>query len=122
MRVHALKQYLPAIGMVVAAVVTYLVSALSDDSLSTQELGTVVLTLTGAVAVYIVPRFQSVGWLKPAIAAVTAAVTAWTAAATDGITSTEYLGILLAVLGALGVLATNSQVPVTEDYAGKHVE
>lgn len=122
MRVHALKQYLPAIGMVVAAVLTYVVSALADNVLSTQELGTVILTLAGAVLVYIVPRFESVKWLKPLIAVVVAVVNAWLAAATGGVTASEYLSIILGGLGALGVVATNGSVPLTADYTPRHVE
>jgi len=108
-----LKQYLPSLGLVIAAALSFMATALGDNTLTLGEalnLGIVILT---GVATYIVPRLEGAEWLKPATAGGLAALQALVSLLTDGITAAEWMLIGLAVLGALGVAVTNKHVPVT---------
>lgn len=108
-----IKEYLPSIGMAVAAVLSVFVASTSDNRLSADEVANLVLAALGAIVTFIVPRLQGVQWLKPAVAAVTAALQFAVSVWADGITMNEWAQIILTALGALGVLATNTQVPLT---------
>lgn len=108
-----IKQYLPSLGLVLAAALSFLATALGDSTLTLGEalnLGIVILT---GVATYIVPRLEGLEWLKPATAGGLAALQALVSLLTDGITSAEWMLIGLSVLGALGVAVTNKNVPLT---------
>ena len=107
-----IKEYLPSIGMVAAAVAAVFVTAATDGRLTADEIGNLVLATLGAVLTYIVPRFQSVGWLKPLVAVLTAVAQYVLSVLNDGISMSEWGMIVLTALGALGVLATNRNVPV----------
>ena len=108
------KQYLPVLGMVLATLLGAFYIALGDNKIEPSEWFMIVTQMTGSVTVYVVPRLATLTWLKPAVAAVTVGVsTAGAAFITDGISSQEWMNIGITVLGALGVVVTNSQVPVT---------
>lgn len=107
-----IKEYLPSIGMALAAVLSVFVASTSDNRLTSDEIANIVLAALGAVVTYIIPRLQSVGWLKPAVAAITAALQFAISIWADGITMNEWAQIILTGLGALGVIATNRQVPL----------
>lgn len=109
----AVRQYLPSIGMTVAAVLSYLAAALTDNVLTTAELGTACITALSALLVYIVPKVPGALWLKPAIGGALVVVNGIMAALTNGISGSEWVLIALQLLGALGVAATNQHVPVT---------
>ncbi len=112
--VAGLKAYAPSLGMILAAVLSYLAAALTDNVLTTAELGTACITALSALLVYVVPRLPGVLWLKPAISAALVLVNGIMAALTNGISGSEWVLIGLQVLGSLGVLATNRHVPVTK--------
>lgn len=112
---NTIKQYLPSLGMVFAAVLQALYTSLQDNRLSITEVLVLFYALTGAVTLYIVPRAQNAQWLKPVVAAATAALVAGQSALGDGVMSAQdWVTIAIQVLVGLGiVVATNKQVPVT---------
>jgi hypothetical protein len=114
---RALKQYLPALSLVLATVLSALAAAWTDDRVTTPELLSLAVTALTAFSVYVVPRAVEAPWLKPAVAAVLAGVNAFQAFLTDGVSKAEWVLVALAILGALGVVVTNGQVPVTEPVA-----
>jgi len=112
-----LQQYLPSIGLTLAAVLSYLAAALTDDRLTTAELGTACITALSALLVYIVPKVPGVLWLKPGIGVALVVVNGIMAGLTDGISGSEWVLIALQALGAAGVIVTNGKVPVTRTSA-----
>lgn len=115
----ALKQYLPALGMVLATVLGVLWAAVADNQLSLTEFLTIVISLVGALTTYVVPRLESALWLKTALAGVTAALVFAVSALVDGVvTPQEWVMVLIQLLAGLGIVAvTNKNVPVTPDTA-----
>lgn len=115
MKGTGLRQYLPALGMVLATVLGVGYTALQDNSISATEFFMIMTSLCGAVSTYIVPRVSTHKWLKPAVAALTAAVNAGAAAiVTPGISMQEWVMIGIQVLVGLGIVAsTNANVPLT---------
>ena len=111
---NKLKQYLPLFGMVLAVVLQALYVALQDNRLSLAEGLAFAITLCGAITTYVVPRLASLTWLKPATAAVTAALVFLTSAIADGISPQDWIMTAIQALVGLGVVAaTNKHVPVT---------
>lgn len=113
----ALKQYLPSLGMVLATVLGVLYTAMQDNVLSLSEFLMLMISLAGAVTTYIVPRAESIPWLKILMAGVTAALTFAVSALVDGSISTqEWVMVGIQLLAGLGLVAsTNAQVPITKD-------
>ena len=111
----ALKQYLPVLGMVLATVLGTLYSAVADNVLSLTEFLTIAISLVGALTTYVVPRLQTMPWLKVLLAGVTAALVFAVSALVDGsISSQEWVMIFIQLLAGLGIVAvTNKNVPVT---------
>ena len=112
--IEGLKPYLPSIAMAVAAVVGVFVTAATDNVLTVDEIGNLVLAALGAFLTYIVPRLRGVLWLKTATAALIATLQFALSVMGDGISMAEWGMIVLTALGALGVAATNKHVPVSE--------
>ena len=115
-----IKEYLPSIGMAIAAVLSVFVASTSDNRLTSDEIGNLLLAALGAVLVYIVPRLPGAKWLKPAVGATTAALQAALSMWVDGITANEWAQIILTALGFLGILATNKQVPLYTTRAARY--
>jgi hypothetical protein len=120
---NSIKQYLPALGMVAATLLSSLWVALGDNVISASEWFVVTASGLGAFATYIVPRVsEGLPWLKIAVSGVTAAVVAAGAAfASNGISGQEWMMIGTQLLVGLGiVVGTGKQVPITppaEPYA-----
>ena len=58
-----LKQYMPVLGMVLASVLSALYTSLQDSALSAGEGMFLMISLSGAVTTYVVPRFTDLGLL-----------------------------------------------------------
>lgn len=113
---RVLKQYLPALGMVLATVLGSFYVALQDNTINASEWFMVGSSGLGAVTVYIVPRVHEFPLLKTIVAGLTLAFSAAGAAfITDGISGQEWVLIVLQLLAGLGVVATGKQVPLTPD-------
>lgn len=111
----ALKQYLPVLGMVLATVLGALYVAVQDNTLSLSEILALAISLCGALTTYVVPRLETMQWLKVAVAGVTAALVFAVSALADGsISMSEWVQVGIQLLAGLGIVAmTNSNVPVT---------
>ena len=110
-----IKQYLPVFGMLLAAVLQALYTAVGDNRLTMVEVLTLFLALTGAVTTYVVPRLESATWLKPVTAGATAAGVAAVAGLSDGaLSAQDWVTVGIQLLVGFGVVfATNKEVPVT---------
>lgn len=111
-----LKQYLPILGSVVVVMLTTLAGALTDQRVTMPELVVIVIATLTAVATYVVPNTTQWPWLKIAVAALLSAFNALQGYLTDGLTSNELILVLVAGIGATGVVAgTNRFAPVHAD-------
>jgi hypothetical protein len=108
------KQYLPVLLTVLAAVGSLFATAAADNILTLDEQGNLLLALLGAIALYVVPRLSTLTWLKPLVAGLTAALQFAISVWGDGVSMTEWTQIALTFLGGLGVLLTNKFVPLTQ--------
>jgi hypothetical protein len=108
------KQYLPILATVLAAVASVFVTAASDNHISQDELGNILIALLGAITLYVIPRLAQVTWLKPLVTGITAALQFTFSVWGDGLTLSEWVQIALTFLGGVGVLLTNKYVPLTQ--------
>lgn len=109
-------KFLAEVGATVVAAVVYALSG--DNSISAVE-GIHIVTLgLGAVAVLGAGNLPAGVWAytKSIVAAATAGAVFLESAVTDGINGSEWLGCLLAVLGAVGVYSVAG--PVVEVLRG----
>jgi hypothetical protein len=111
---QGIKQYLPVLGMVLATFLSTFYIALGDNTIDASEWFMVATAGCGAASTYVVPRFVELTWLKPLVAGITAALSAAGAAfITSGISAQEWVVVGIQLLGGLGVVLSNSQVPLT---------
>jgi 2-keto-3-deoxy-6-phosphogluconate aldolase len=101
------SQYSKAIAAVVASVLSALLSALTgDETISPTEWVNVAILGVGAVSVFAAPNVPGARYTKAALAVLTAILTLLVAVIADGAVSTsEWLQLGVAALGALGVYA-----------------
>jgi hypothetical protein len=98
--------YGKAIAAIVATVLTALVAAMVGDAIITVvEWVNVAIAGTGAAAVFAAPNVPGAKYTKSVLAVLTGVLMLLTSVITDGITSTEWMQLALAALGALGVYA-----------------
>jgi hypothetical protein len=100
-----LSHYSKAITYIAMAALTFLVTALSDNALSTEEILNLVVIVLGAIGVYLIPNFPDgvAKVAKTGVAFFTAAVVAALSFLTGGIEVTEWIQIVLAAFAAVGV-------------------
>jgi hypothetical protein len=108
-----IKQYFPILATVLVAVASLFVTAASDNVITQDEFGNLILALLGAVGLYVVPRLVNLRWLKPLVTGLTGAAQFAFSVWGDGITMSEWVQIGLTFLGGVGVLLTNKYVPLT---------
>ena len=101
-----------AVTYIALAAVTFLVTALSDNNLSSEELLNLTVVILGAIGVYAVPNFPEgvARFAKTGIAFLTAGVLAALSFLTDGISTTEWLQIIVAAFTAIGVYIVPNSV------------
>lgn len=99
------SHYGKSITYIALAAVTFLVTALSDNKLSGEEILNLVVVVLGAIGVYLVPNFPEgvAKYAKTGIAFLTAGVIAALSFWTGGIEVTEWLQIIIAAFTAIGV-------------------
>lgn len=97
--------YSKSIMYIALAAATFLVTALSDDNLSQDELVNLGIVVVGAIGVYWAPNLSAnvTKYFKTAVAFVTAALVSLLSFLSDGISTTEWLQIGIAALAAIGV-------------------
>jgi hypothetical protein len=108
--------YAKSLLYIALAAVTFLVTALADSVIETQELINLGIILAGAIGVYLVPNLpDSVAkYGKGAVAVATAALIAILSFLGDGISTSEWLQVGIAALAAIGVVIVpnESKIPV----------
>lgn len=98
--------YGKALAAVVATIISAVVAALTgDEHVSAVEWINVCIMAVGAAAVFTAPNVPGARFTKSILAVLAAVLTLLASAITDGITTTEWLQMGLAALGALGVYA-----------------
>lgn len=120
----AVSNYSKAIVLIISAGMSIYISASSDGVVSPLDYTNIVIAILTAVTVYLVPNL-STGIAKYAKAIIAFAGAAATAVATivgtsanwDGVTTNDWLSVLLAGLAAVGLFI----VPNTQRGSGDHV-
>lgn len=115
-----LTTYAKAIVYIALAAVGFLITALSDNIVTTDELLNLVVIVLGAVVVYLVPNLDTgIGAALKAVAAfATAAIVALLSFLTDGVTIAEWLQVLLAAFAGIGVYIVPNAPAELETRAG----
>lgn len=100
-----MKLYAKSLLYVLLAIAGVLVTALTDNVVTTPELVNVGIIGVGAVGVYVVPNAPegAARFLKTAVAFVAAALVALASFLSDGITPAEWLHIAVAAFAGIGV-------------------
>ncbi len=100
-----ISHYGKSITYIALAAVSFLVTALSDNLISGEEILNLVIVVLGAIGVYAVPNLPEsfAKYAKTGIAFLTAGVLAVLSFWTGGIEATEWLQIVLAAFAAVGV-------------------
>jgi hypothetical protein len=111
--------YLKFAAQVIATIISAVALAFGDGQVSASEWINVVILGLGSVAVLGAGNLPSGVWshTKTIVSAATAGAVFLQSAITGGIDGAEWLQLVLAVLGALGVLAVKGPVVVP---AGRH--
>lgn len=113
----------PALSQVLVAVLAVLVVALQDNRIDGPETINAVIIGLGAIGVWFVPildvRYGSL--TKAAVSVLTAGLVVLASALTDGVSGAEWLQIVLAGFGAVGIAVgpTAPEVPVLQAEVGE---
>lgn len=107
-------KYTKFFAIVVATVLSGILAALTGDSvISPTEWVNVAILGVGACAVFAGPNIPGSAYTKSVLAVLTAVLTVLASVILGGISTTEWIQIAMAALGALGVYALpNSQSAV----------
>jgi hypothetical protein len=81
------------------------VAALTDNTISTVEWISVGIALSGAAAVFTAPNVPHAKFTKSVLAVITAVLTFFVTAVVDGVSTSEWLQVLIIAAGAIGVYA-----------------
>jgi hypothetical protein len=108
-----IKQYAKALIYIALAAVSVLVTALTDDVVSPEELVNVGIVGVGAIATYLVPNLPTGpgAYAKSATAFIVAGLIAVASALTGGITTAEWLQIGVAAFAGIGVYIVPNEQP-----------
>ena len=100
-----IAHYGKSITYIALAAVAFLVTALSDNALSGEEILNLIIVVLGAIGVYAIPNIPEnfAKYAKTGVAFLTAGVIAALSFWTGGIETTEWLQIVLAAFAAVGV-------------------
>lgn len=110
------SKYSKAIASLIAAVLGVLVTALADNLIDTNELVNIAIFLLTSIGVYLIPNLpaKTGNALKFWIALLGAGLQALASYMSDGVTTSEWLLIAIAVLGVLGVGIVPNTNPALE--------
>jgi len=100
-----IAHYGKSITYIALAAVTFLVTALGDNALSGEEILNLVIVVLGAIGVYAVPNIPEgfARYAKTGIAFATAGVVALLSFWSGGVSTTEWLQIIIMAFTAVGV-------------------
>jgi hypothetical protein len=97
--------YAKSIGMVLMTVVSAIVAALTDNHITTAEWINVALLGFAAAQVFTAPNIPGAKYTKTILAVLTAGLTALVSFLTNGVSTAEWLQVLVAAAAAVGVYA-----------------
>ena len=106
-----MKVYAKALMYIGLTAVGFLATALTDNTLSMEEVLNLAMLVLGAVLVYAVPNMPE-GWQaysKTIIAAATAGIVALLSFLTGGVTASEWLQVVVAAFAGVGVFITPNE-------------
>jgi 2-keto-3-deoxy-6-phosphogluconate aldolase len=107
-----MNKYAKFIAIVLATVISGVTAALAGDSIvSPTEWVNIAILGVGALGVFAAPNVPGAAFTKSILAVLAAVLTVLASAIIGGISTTEWLQIGLAALGALGVYA----IPNSDD-------
>jgi len=106
-----ITHYAKSLLYIALAVVGVLVTALTDDLITVDELVNIGIIGVGAIVTYLVPNLpESVGrYAKVIVTFVIAALVALQSLLPDGVTTTEWLQIAVAAFAGIGVYVTPNE-------------
>lgn len=101
---QVLRKYGKALAAVLAAALMVLSSAVTDGHVDPGEWVSIAIAGTTAVSVWLVPTLPSAAGAKTAVAAVLAVLQVAAATIVDGLSTADWVNLVIAALGVLGVL------------------
>ena len=111
-----MKKYAKMAAQVAATVLAALVPILSlGAGVTADQWINVAIIGAGAAAVFTAPNVPGATYTKEALAVLTAGLTVLSSVIAGGITSAEWIQIILATAGALGVTGARNTAPKTGD-------
>jgi hypothetical protein len=109
-----MKTYGKFLAMVVATILTAVLAAMAGDNVvSSTEWVNVAIAGVGAAAVFTAPNIPGAALTKSVLAVLTAVLMVLASAIVGGVSTTEWMQIGLAALGAVGVYAAPYRTTAT---------
>lgn len=103
---------------VLVTAISATVAALTDGTVSTVEWINVGIATAGAAAVFTAPNVPGSKYTKAVLAVITAILTFFVTAVTDGVSTAEWLQVLVIAAGAVGVYAVPNKPTTTIGQPG----
>lgn len=115
-------RYAKSLLAIGAAALAVLASALTDDVVTGGELVNVGIAVVTAIGVFLLPNLDAghARFTKAGVAVAGAGLVALASYLSDGVTSAEWLLVILAGLGAVGVGIIPNAEPLPEARDGRH--
>jgi hypothetical protein len=105
--------YAKSLLAVLVTAITAIVAAMTDNVITDVEWINVGLAAAGAAAVFAAPNVPGARYTKGILAVITAVLTFFVGAVTDGVSTAEWLQVLVIAAGAVGVIAVPNKPSTT---------
>lgn len=105
-----MKAYLSLVAAIVGAAAMWLVQANSDNVLTDVEKIQVIISAATAASVWLAANVPGLVWAKTAVAVVLGAANFLAGTVADGVSTSDWYGLVVVVLTAIGVLAAPAPV------------
>jgi hypothetical protein len=105
--------YAKSLLAVLVTAISAIVAAMTDGVVSNVEWINVGIAGAGAAAVFAAPNVPGSRYTKAVLAVITAVLTFFVTAVTDGVSSAEWLQVLVIAAGAIGVFAVPNKPTTT---------
>jgi len=110
--------YAKSLLAVLVTAITAIVAALTDNVITNVEWINVGIAAAGAAAVFAAPNVPGARYTKAVLAVITAVLTFFVTAVTDGISAAEWMQVLVIAAGAIGVYAVPNKPSTTIGQPG----
>ncbi|AXH68765.1 hypothetical protein SEA_COMRADE_50 [Streptomyces phage Comrade] len=110
--------YAKSLLAVLVTVITAVVAAMTDSVVSNVEWINVAIAGAGAAAVFAAPNVPGSRYTKAVLAIITAVLTFLVTVITDGVSTAEWLQVLVIAAGAVGVYAVPNKPTTTIGQPG----